>query len=65
MANKATIITDPDPFTGKLTWDSIPLHDPVILPVMIAVILGGLALLIVITKMGKWQYLWDEWFTLC
>lgn len=63
MANKATIITDPDPFTGKLTWDSIPLHDPVILPVMIAVILGGLALLIVITKMGKWQYLWDEWFT--
>ena len=63
MANKATIITDPDPLTGKLTWDSIPIHDPVILPVMIAAVLGGLFLFALITKMGKWRYLWDEWIT--
>ena len=63
MANKATIITDPDPLTGKLTWDSIPFHDPIILPVMIAVAIGGIGLLYYITKMGKWQYLWNEWFT--
>ncbi|PIE42776.1 MAG: cytochrome o ubiquinol oxidase subunit I [Gammaproteobacteria bacterium] len=63
MVNKATIITDPDPITGKLTWDSIPIHDPVILPVMASVVIGGLFLLILITKMGKWKYLWQEWFT--
>ncbi|MCF2858128.1 cytochrome o ubiquinol oxidase subunit I [Pseudoalteromonas sp. SMS1] len=63
MASKATIITDPDPLTGKLTWDSIPVHDPVILPVMICAILGGLFLFALITKMGKWKYLWEEWFT--
>jgi cytochrome o ubiquinol oxidase subunit 1 len=63
MGSKATIITDPDPLTGKLTWDSIPVHDPVILPVMIAVALGGIFLFALITKMGKWRYLWDEWIT--
>ena len=63
MASKATIITDPDPLTGKLTWDSIPVHDPVILPVMISVAIGGIFLLALITKMGKWRYLWDEWIT--
>ena len=63
MANKATIITDPDPLTGKMTWDAIPVHDPVVLPVMIAVALGGLAVFALITKMGKWKYLWDEWIT--
>jgi cytochrome o ubiquinol oxidase subunit 1 len=63
MASNATIITDPDPLTGKLTWDSIPVSDPVILPVMISAVLGGIFLLLLITKMGKWRYLWDEWIT--
>ncbi|NQZ12731.1 MAG: cbb3-type cytochrome c oxidase subunit I, partial [Algicola sp.] len=48
---------------GKLTWDVIPFTDPVILPVMLACLLGGIGLFAFITKMGKWGYLWREWLT--
>nr|WP_181318378.1 cytochrome o ubiquinol oxidase subunit I [Photobacterium kishitanii] len=48
---------------GKLNWDVIPFTDPVVFPVMIAVVLGGLALLGLITYQKKWHYLWSEWFT--
>lgn len=63
MANKATIVTDPDPIFGKLTWDSIPFHDPIILTTFIVVALGSILMLGALTYFGKWQYLWREWFT--
>ncbi len=63
MANKATIITDPDPIFGKLTWDSIPFHDPILLTTFIVVAFGTLCVLGALTYFGKWRYLWDEWFT--
>ena len=57
------LIKDPHVLTGKLHWGVIPYSDPVVAPVMVAVILGGIALLAFITYKKWWGYLWTEWFT--
>ncbi|KAA3447300.1 cytochrome o ubiquinol oxidase subunit I [Mesorhizobium sp. SARCC-RB16n] len=48
---------------GRLTWESLPLHEPIVVATFIAVALGGIALLGVITYFKLWTYLWREWFT--
>nr|WP_250901567.1 MULTISPECIES: cytochrome o ubiquinol oxidase subunit I [unclassified Dyella] len=48
---------------GRLSWDAIPFHEPILLATFAAVLVGGLALLAVITKYRLWGYLWHEWFT--
>ncbi|MGF6768111.1 cytochrome o ubiquinol oxidase subunit 1 [Paraburkholderia sp. GAS199] len=48
---------------GKLTLDAIPYHEPIIMGTLGVVILGGLALLGLVTYAGKWTYLWKEWIT--
>jgi cytochrome o ubiquinol oxidase subunit 1 len=48
---------------GKLSLESFPFHDPIILGTFVAVVLGGIALLGTLTYFGKWKYLWTEWFT--
>ncbi|WP_459615885.1 cytochrome o ubiquinol oxidase subunit I [Bordetella sp. 2513F-2] len=48
---------------GKLTLEAIPYHEPIVMITLAAVLLGGAALLGAITYMGKWKYLWTEWFT--
>lgn len=48
---------------GRLTWESIPLHEPILLGTFIVVVLGGLAILAAVTKYRLWGYLWNEWFT--
>ncbi|ESQ79455.1 hypothetical protein ABENE_22755, partial [Asticcacaulis benevestitus DSM 16100 = ATCC BAA-896] len=48
---------------GKLTWDAIPWHDPIIMITGAIVAFGGLVLLGLITYFGKWKYLWTEWLT--
>ncbi|MGC1549839.1 MAG: cytochrome o ubiquinol oxidase subunit I [Rhodanobacter sp.] len=48
---------------GKLSLDSIPFHEPIIMGTLAVVLLGGIALLSAITYAGKWKYLWTEWFT--
>ncbi|EKO3380347.1 cytochrome o ubiquinol oxidase subunit I [Vibrio fluvialis] len=48
---------------GRLTLDSIPYHEPIIMITMAVIALVGLAVVVTITRMGKWQYLWNEWFT--
>jgi cytochrome o ubiquinol oxidase subunit 1 len=48
---------------GKLTLEAVPYHEPIIMGTLVAVILGGCALLGAITYFGKWKYLWTEWFT--
>ena len=63
MANKATIITDPDPIFGKLTWDSIPFHDPIIITTALVVMMIGAGVVGAILYYGKLRYLWDEWLT--
>ncbi|WNL48226.1 cytochrome o ubiquinol oxidase subunit I [Dyella sp. BiH032] len=48
---------------GRLTWEAIPYHEPILLATFAAVAIGGLALAGVITKYRLWGYLWREWFT--
>ncbi|MBD9385839.1 cytochrome o ubiquinol oxidase subunit I [Agrobacterium sp. AGB01] len=48
---------------GKLTWESIPLHEPILVVTFAAVALGGAALLGILTYFRVWGYLWKEWFT--
>ncbi|UVK54688.1 cytochrome o ubiquinol oxidase subunit I [Mesorhizobium sp. AR02] len=48
---------------GRLTLDSLPLHEPIVVATFAAVALGGIALLGVITYFKLWTYLWREWFT--
>jgi len=48
---------------GRLTWESIPYHEPILIATFIAVVLGGAALVGAVTYFGKWGYLWHEWFT--
>lgn len=48
---------------GRLTLESVPYHEPIIVITLTAIALIGAGLLFAITKAGKWQYLWTEWFT--
>ncbi|SDD87237.1 cytochrome bo3 quinol oxidase subunit 1 apoprotein [Cupriavidus sp. YR651] len=48
---------------GRLSWEAIPLHEPILLATFAAVVLGGLALVGALTYFRAWGYLWREWFT--
>ncbi|WGS53397.1 cytochrome o ubiquinol oxidase subunit I [Paraburkholderia sp. D15] len=48
---------------GKLSLDSIPYHEPIIMVTAVMIALGGATLLGLITYFGKWRYLWTEWLT--
>jgi len=48
---------------GRLTWDAIPLHEPILLATFAVVVLGGLTVLGLLTRYKLWGYLWREWLT--
>ena len=48
---------------GKLTLDAVPLHEPIIMVTVAAIVLGGAALVALLTYFGKWKWLWSEWLT--
>ncbi|WP_242691167.1 cytochrome o ubiquinol oxidase subunit I [Lysobacter enzymogenes] len=48
---------------GRLTWDAIPLHEPILLATFAMVAIGGIAVLALLTRYKLWGYLWSEWFT--
>ncbi|MGE6957716.1 cytochrome o ubiquinol oxidase subunit I, partial [Brevundimonas sp. NPDC049575] len=48
---------------GRLTWDALPFHEPILVVTFAVVVLGGLATLALITRYKLWGYLWTEWFT--
>ncbi|HEY9133212.1 MAG TPA: cytochrome o ubiquinol oxidase subunit I [Dyella sp.] len=48
---------------GRLSWDAIPLHEPILLWTFIAVAIGGVAIVGLVTYYRLWGYLWREWFT--
>jgi len=48
---------------GRLSWDAIPFHEPILLATFAMVGVGGLALLAVLTKFKLWAPLWNNWFT--
>ncbi|RAP58423.1 cytochrome o ubiquinol oxidase subunit I [Oleiagrimonas sp. MCCC 1A03011] len=48
---------------GRLSLDSLPLHNMIVVVTFIVVATGGAALLGFITWKRQWGYLWTEWFT--
>ena len=48
---------------GRLTWESFPIHEPILLGTFIVVAVLGLAIVGLITRYRLWGYLWKEWFT--
>ncbi|SPJ33745.1 Cytochrome bo(3) ubiquinol oxidase subunit 1 [Kushneria phyllosphaerae] len=61
---------------GRLGWDALPfwsmLHDHSAMTIINGIIatgaasmvvIGALAAIVLVTWLGKWKYLWSEWFT--
>ncbi|WP_404402195.1 cytochrome o ubiquinol oxidase subunit I [Pelagibacterium halotolerans] len=48
---------------GRLTLDALPFYSWVAMGGALVTVLGGLAIALVITIMGKWRYVWSEWLT--
>jgi cytochrome o ubiquinol oxidase subunit 1 len=48
---------------GKLTWDAIPLNEPIPLATVCVLLVGIVGVLGIITWKGWWPYLWREWIT--
>jgi len=48
---------------GRLTWDSFPFHEPILLTTFIVVCLLGAAVVGAISWFRLWGWLWREWFT--
>ena len=48
---------------GRLTWDAIPLHEPILLATFVAVALGGVATVVALTYFRAWGTLWRDWIT--
>ena len=48
---------------GRLSWDALPLHEPILVATFAVVALVGSAVLFALTRYRLWGYLWREWFT--
>jgi len=48
---------------GRMSWESIPLHDPILLATFISVAIGGTAILALITRFNLWGTIWRDWIT--
>ncbi|MGK6322117.1 cytochrome o ubiquinol oxidase subunit I [Sphingomonas sp. DT-51] len=48
---------------GRLSIESFPIHEPILVGTFAMVALGGAALLGALTYFRLWGYLWKEWFT--
>ncbi len=47
---------------GRLSWDAVPIHEPILLITFAVIALGGLSVLGWITKQRAWGWLWRDWF---
>ena len=48
---------------GRLTWDAIPFHEPILVITFVMVALGGVAVLAALTYFRLWTPLWRDWVT--
>lgn len=46
---------------GRLSWDALPFHDPIIAATFAAVVLGGTGLVAALTYFRWWGPLWRDW----
>ncbi|MET0383328.1 MAG: cytochrome o ubiquinol oxidase subunit I [Burkholderiaceae bacterium] len=50
-------------FLGKLTWDALPLHDPIPLAAGGLVALAVAGVFALVTRKGWWPVVWNDWIT--
>ncbi|KRB67925.1 cytochrome o ubiquinol oxidase subunit I [Noviherbaspirillum sp. Root189] len=48
---------------GRLSWEAIPYHEPILIGTFIMVALGGIALVALVTRYQLWGTLWHDWIT--
>ena len=48
---------------GRLGWDALPLHEPILVATFVMVAIGGAAVLGLVTKYLLWGSLWRGWVT--
>ncbi|MDP9162947.1 MAG: cytochrome o ubiquinol oxidase subunit I [Pseudomonadota bacterium] len=48
---------------GRLSWESFPIHEPILLITFAVVVTLGAVVVGAVTKFGLWGWLWREWFT--
>ena len=48
---------------GRLSLEAIPYHEPILIVTFAMVVLGGLAVLALMTKFRLWGPLWRDWIT--
>ncbi|HKX40844.1 MAG TPA: cytochrome o ubiquinol oxidase subunit I [Burkholderiaceae bacterium] len=48
---------------GRLSWEAIPYHEPILVATFAGVALGGLVLLALLTRLRAWGPLWRDWIT--
>ena len=48
---------------GKLTFEALPFYSWVAMSGALVTVLGGVIVFVVITYLGAWRYLWNEWLT--
>lgn len=58
-----TVEQTTSPLLGRLNWDSLPFHEPILVATFAVVVIGGLGVLALLTRYRLWGYLWKEWFT--
>jgi cytochrome o ubiquinol oxidase subunit 1 len=51
------------PIFGRLSFDSLPLHEPILVGTFAVVALLGVAMLTLVTHFRLWGWLWREWLT--
>ncbi|HEX5685777.1 MAG TPA: cytochrome o ubiquinol oxidase subunit I [Ideonella sp.] len=62
MSTASTVSTDSNNlFFGRLSWEAIPLHEPILIVTFAMVALGSLGLMAVLTKFRLWGPLWRDW----
>ncbi|MBE3638529.1 cytochrome o ubiquinol oxidase subunit I [Mangrovicoccus algicola] len=66
MATEALHTSPPDtwsPIFGRLNWGWIPYHEPILVGTFSAIVLGGLAVLLLMTRFRLWGPFWHGWVT--
>lgn len=65
MSSKHTVIpmSEADPIFGRLTLDSIPYHEPIVMVTFLVAATIGLLVLGLVTKHKLWKPLWTDWLT--
>jgi cytochrome o ubiquinol oxidase subunit I len=48
---------------GKLSWDAVPLHEPIVMGATAFMVLLVVGVLAWVTRKGLWRYVWEEWIT--